>query len=485
MTNSATYAILVRKDDSLTHAVGGTSTTYNYTYDNAGNIETVKRGSVKLVQYTYDGLNRLIQEDNYEFGKRYTYTYDNGGNITSKKEYTLTSSGSVTGSATTYSYTYDTVWKDKLTAFNGEACEYDALGNPTTYRGNALTWSHVRRLKKYGTNTFEYGADGIRTKKNSITYTLAGNKILKETDGTKTLIYYYGNSGVIGFKYNNVDYYYEKNLQGDVIAIYNASGTKVASYVYDAWGKVLSIKNDSGTTITDATHVGIINPFRYRSYYYDTETGLYYLQTRYYDPEVGRFINSDALEYLGDGAELSNYNLFAYCDNNPVMSDDPEGTWSLKTIGFIAVGLVAVAATAAFVACTGGVALGLALGLSDIAVKTVIATSFAAGMTAGTYEIVNQTIESNGEEYDYGKIVNSTQDASRDGLIDGLLFASPVGAYLKSHPIGFSLGKTLVKSTAEGIINKTNGKSTHDTNTEYIESMFSGIFEALAEWIFN
>lgn len=332
-----TYGYLVGYDNSttnfvssLTHTVGSSSTTYNYTYDNVGNIETVKRGGTNLVKYTYDGLNRLIQEDHYEFGKRYTYTYDNGGNITSKKEYTLTSSGSVTGSATTYAYTYDTTWKDKLTSFNGQTCAYDVLGNPTTYRGNALTWTQVRRLKKYGTNTFEYGADGIRTKKNSITYTLDGNKILKETDGSKTLIYYYGNSGVIGFKYNNVDYYYEKNLQGDVIAIYNASGTKVATYVYDAWGKVLSIKNASGTTITDSTHVGIINPFRYRSYYYDTETGLYYLQTRYYDPETGRFINSDALEYLGDGAELSNYNLFAYCGNNPVNDEDPEGTFVIS-----------------------------------------------------------------------------------------------------------------------------------------------------------
>jgi RHS repeat-associated protein len=305
---------------ALTHTVGGTSTTYNYTYDNVGNIETVKKGSNILVKYTYDGLNRLTQEDNYEFGKRYTYTYDHGGNITAKKVYALSSTGAVIGDATTYSYTYDSTWKDKLRSFNGQTISYDGLGNPTTYRDNTLTWTRVRRLARYGSNTFEYNASGIRTKKNNITYTLDGNKILRETDGTKTLTYYYGNSGVIGFNYNGTNYFYEKNLQGDVTAIYNTSGTKVASYTYDAWGKNLTVTNHT------SANIGSINPFRYRSYYYDVETGLYYLQTRYYDPEVGRFINSDAYEYLGDGAELSNYNLFAYCGNNPVNCEDPEGT---------------------------------------------------------------------------------------------------------------------------------------------------------------
>ncbi|MGM9646685.1 MAG: RHS repeat-associated core domain-containing protein [Eubacteriales bacterium] len=118
--------------------------------------------------------------------------------------------------------------------------------------------------------------------------------------------------------------FYEKNLQNDVTGIYGADGTKVAAYAYNAWGKVLSVVN-----YTD-DHVGTINPFRYRSYYYDTETGMYYLQTRYYDPEVGRFINSDALEYLGEGPELLNYNLFAYCGNNPTMAQDSTGT-SIKS----------------------------------------------------------------------------------------------------------------------------------------------------------
>lgn len=87
------------------------------------------------------------------------------------------------------------------------------------------------------------------------------------------------------------------------------------------------------------------NPFRYRSYYYDVETGLYYLQTRYYDPEVGRFINSDAHEYLGNGAELSNYNLFAYCGNNPVLGYDPEGTFFWHIVAGAIIGAVVEVAT--------------------------------------------------------------------------------------------------------------------------------------------
>ena len=204
------------------------------------------------------------------------------------------------------------------------------------------TFLHGRRLSSYCVNQFKYGADGIRIKKNSTSYTLDGSKILKETTGSTTITYYYGVNGVIGFRYNGTDYYYRKNLQGDVIAIYNTNGTCVVTYAYDAWGKVLSVGGSFAST------VGAVNPFRYRGYYYDTETGLYYLQTRYYDPETGRFLNSDALEYLGQGAELRNYNLFAYCGNNPVMGYDPSGCFVISalvilTLGGLAVGFGATA----------------------------------------------------------------------------------------------------------------------------------------------
>ena len=176
--------------------------------------------------------------------------------------------------------------------------------------------------------SYTYNADGIRTQKayNGTThnYVLDGSKIIKEevsVNGNTSyeLYYIYDASGsVIGFQYNNAPYYFLKNLQGDIVSIVNAMGTVVVEYTYDAWGKILS------TTGTLASTIGAYNPFRYRSYYYDTETGFYYLQSRYYDPVVGRFLNADAYVYAGQG--LVGFNMFAYCNNNPILGYDPCGT---------------------------------------------------------------------------------------------------------------------------------------------------------------
>ena len=122
-------------------------------------------------------------------------------------------------------------------------------------------------------------------------------------------------------------YNFVYNAQGDVIGLYSyITGDVVATYDYDAWGnctvKAL-IADDNGHTVSDANHIANLNPFRYRGYYYDTETGLYYLQSRYYDPQTGRFINADGL--LGANGDLISYNLFTYCSNNPVMGYDPSG----------------------------------------------------------------------------------------------------------------------------------------------------------------
>ena len=192
------------------------------------------------------------------------------------------------------------------------------------YKGKTLTWTNVRQLASYGDTTFAYGADGIRYRKGNTYYTLDGNRILREFNNTYgEVLYYYGVNGVIGFRYKNADYYYRKNFFGDIVAIHNAYGTEVATYTYDAWGKIVAFTDTSGLEIANR------NPFRYRSYYYDTETSLYYLESRYYDPETGRFINADSLDYLGEGAELCNHNLFAYCGNNPVMCSDPTGYFGI------------------------------------------------------------------------------------------------------------------------------------------------------------
>ena len=122
-----------------------------------------------------------------------------------------------------------------------------------------------------------------------------------------------------------MDYYYRKNLQGDIIGIINAVGTELVSYSYDAWGNILWTEDDSGRNLAE------LNPYRYRGYYYDTETGLYYLNSRYYDPRTGRFINADALDYLRMNGQF-NCNLYVYCANNPVKRKDPAGCF-WKEIG--------------------------------------------------------------------------------------------------------------------------------------------------------
>ena len=147
----------------------------------------------------------------------------------------------------------------------------------------------------------------------------SGIKVLAQKSGDNTIVWQIdGNGNTVGFNYNGTPYFYIKNAQGDIIAIADISGNLVAKYTYDSWGKLISIKdsNDVDKT-TDENFIGYVNPVRYRGYYYDSETGLYYLNARYYDPEVGRFINAD--ETLAGG-----FNLFEYCLNNPVNLIDEE-----------------------------------------------------------------------------------------------------------------------------------------------------------------
>ena len=182
---------------------------------------------------------------------------------------------------------------------------------------------------------YTYNSAGIRTEKCikgvPTKYVVSGSTILSETTNNIATIYYHSVGGVVGFNRGGADYFYRKNIQGDIIAIVNASGTVVAKYVYDAWGNH-KVFNSAGTVIYDsqnptstyANEIGHINPFRYRSYYFDNETGLYYLQSRYYDPQVGRFINADSIDYL-EPKQLQGLNLYSYCQNNPVMYVDPTG----------------------------------------------------------------------------------------------------------------------------------------------------------------
>lgn len=304
-----TYTYTANRSDSayttglvskITYSDG---TEITYTYDDNGNI--LQTGSAS---YEYDSLNRLIREVAGQ--KSAAYTYDARGNILTRKEYT---NGQLQNSYT-YTYSGDRLTKRTCGDLTEATCTYDANGNPTNYFGTALAWTRGRLLASYGSNTFSYNAEGIRYKKNTTEYILDGDRIIAEKEsGVITKRYFYDGSGIAGMWYSNAKFTFRKNLQGDVIGIYDEAGTCVGSYSYDPWGVVSA----SGT-------MAGVNPFRYRGYYYDTETGLYYLNSRYYDPAVGRFLNADTYSYL-EPETLNGLNLYAYALNNPVMYCDPTG----------------------------------------------------------------------------------------------------------------------------------------------------------------
>ena len=224
---------------------------------------------------------------------------------------------------------------DNLTAYGSMAITYDAIGNPLTYRGYTLTWQNGRQLAsmRFGTVNigFTYDVDGLRTSKNVYNvdlehkYYYVGNRLQYETIGDSSALWYFydadGNPSGIRYKDHNGtvnDYYFVCNWRGDVIQIYNAAGELVSTYDYDAWGRV-----SENSTDKDTQNIAEINPIRYRGYYYDSETGLYYLKSRYYDPAVKRFLNADG--YVATGQSILGNNMFSYCDNNPVNREDPTG----------------------------------------------------------------------------------------------------------------------------------------------------------------
>ena len=198
---------------------------------------------------------------------------------------------------------------------NGYDIIYDEIGNPLSYMGYTLTQQNGRQLASLSGNgttaSYTYDVDGLRTSKtvNGVKheYYYVGSRLQYETlGGSSALWYFYDADGTpSGIRYKNGDnindYYFVCNLRGDVTEIYDSTGALAASYSYDAWGKVVSVKDASGAAITSSTHIANVNPIRYRGYYYDTETSLYYLKSRYYDPQVKRFLNADGYVQTGDG----------------------------------------------------------------------------------------------------------------------------------------------------------------------------------------
>ena len=295
--------------------------TISYEYDEEERITKVDDSVDGITTYTYDALGQLVTET--VNGITTKFEYDNYGNILAKG--VVDETGEIAEETKiTYAYGDDT-WKDLLTAYNGQSITYDKQGNPTSYLGHTLTWEKGRQLKSFDDIQYTYNANGIRTSKTvdgiKHTYTLDGTKILREECDGNTLIPLYDNEETVcGILYNNEPYYFQKNLQGDIIGIVDKGSKVVANYTYDAWGVP--------TIIQDSTDCGIaqINPYRYRGYYFDGENGMYYLQTRYYNPSVCRFINSDEAILLGASETILGCNLITYCENSSLSLSDSFGT---------------------------------------------------------------------------------------------------------------------------------------------------------------
>ena len=219
----------------------------------------------------------------------------------------------------------DASWSDLLTSIGGQSLTADEIGNLLSDGMWAYTWQHGRQLagmSKAGTNiAYGYDSDGLRISKtvNGTTYNYfyLGDQLVEMTWDNNRMHFTYDEIGPASVNYNGTEYFYVRNAQGDVTGLVSTSGTRVVTYTYDAWGNPLT------TTGSLATTLGEQNPLRYRGYVYDTETGLYYLQSRYYNPGWGRFINVDS--QLNCSMDIGGCNAFAYCLNNPVNMADIDG----------------------------------------------------------------------------------------------------------------------------------------------------------------
>lgn len=374
---------LYRTTQLSTETIGGTE--YSYNYSKIGNITSVKKNGSAYRSYEYDSTSQLIRENNQSFAFSKYWNYDSIGNIESVKTYEYTTDETFenvnqtegidyqysTDSSTGWdrllkkvvfkTYTYDADG-NKTTETETKEIDYDAIGNPVKYLDHNMSW-FGRQLQtiNVGANTtdttaddktltFTYGADGLRgtkaVKTGSTTvkseYTYVNGLLAYEKRGNSELFFFYDTySHLTAIRYyadasedDYKQYYAISNSMGDVIGFVDGNGNVVASYEYDAWGNCEITQDTTSVKIAD------LNPIRYRGYYWDSETGFYYLQSRYYDPAIGRFLNIDDPVVLKESPMvLTDKNLFAYCDNNPVTRTDDDGEFWETAFDLVSLGI--------------------------------------------------------------------------------------------------------------------------------------------------
>ena len=426
------------------HIDGGPySVNYSYTYDNRGNITSIDDGTY-TTSYVYDGTNQLVRENNQREGKTWVWEYDNAGNILCKKEYNYTT-GTLGAPTSTITYTYgDSSWGDLLTGYGNRTITYDQIGNPLNDGRRTYTWERGRRVASINGASMYYDSDGLLIEQYAgddwYGYTYRDGRLVRldmfVENGDYSFIFEYDASGApMSLKcslWNSASntsttttYYYMVNPQGDVLGLVDSDGYPVVTYWYDAWGKEIDKVYSSGISQMDED-VADLNPLRYRGYIYDVESGLYYLKSRFYDPEIGRFINAD--EFVSTGQDLQGYNMFAYCGNNPIMRADSTGqAWHIAigaAIGLIA-GLVGqVLSDVTTSVLTGekhisnwqtyvGAAVGGAIGGAVLAATgSVHASNIATGFfTTGVSQVLEKA--TNETDRSWGEIaLNSARDGT-------------------------------------------------------------------------
>ena len=490
---------------TLVKSIETVGITHTYEYDSLGNITSIYDGT-NTTSYKYDNLNQLVRENNQKLGVTITYAYQNG-NITERKEYAYTTGdlGEVLDAKT---WTYgNNIWTDLLTNFNGQTITYDEIGNPTTIGNKSLSWNG-RQLQQIadGENiyTYSYNADGQRVSKTvngtETEFFYNGSILAGQKTGNNTLVFMYDNNGdIFGVVYNGAEYYYIKNAQNDVVAIVDSNKNVIAEYQYDAWGRIVSVTDVEGNDISaQKDHIGNVNPIRYRSYYFDSETYFYYLNTRYYSPEMCRVLNADDTDtLLCSPNELTDKNLFAYCDNNPVMRVDHGGDfWML--IG-AAVGAVVGGAVSAISQYTstgkvnwGVVGVNAAAGaisgvLASTGVGLVASVGINAALGGGTY-VAEQAIKR--EKVTVGGVVASSVAGGIGGAIGGRgANAKGLSAAWKSASKGISreLRRANVKYATKQIAKYTVEKVAVKTSTKIAigRLTFGAIGNAFARWKFG
>ena len=499
----------------LSYVANGSSLSglsYTYSYDNRGNVTQINQNGSTVATYEYNDQNQMISET--RGGDTYTFTYDTAGNILKK------AIAGIYGTTKTYTYGFGR-WKDLLTAYNGNDIFYEGQngdpandpvsGNPTNwYNGSTftdLTWVKGRQLSsltKEGANnsldvdiSYAYDMNGIRSSKDVDgevhTYLTQNGQVVREkieTGGTtKILDFVYDNNGLpfaLCYSTNNgqtfTDYFYVTNLQGDVVRLVNSAGGTEANYTYDAWGKLLSVTDGTGATVssTDTNHIANRNPIRYRGYYYDTETGWYYLQSRYYDPIIGRFINADEPEMALEDSNLIGLNLFAYCNNNPIGFIDEDGMLSNGWKIAITAGIL-VAAAAVLIA-TGGIASGpiacVAISAANGAISGAVSGAVSGAIVGGATGAIKHRITT-GSWSGAGKAaLNGATQGAINGAFSGAITGAVTGAlnpsacFVAGTAVAVAGGYAAIETIKEGDLVWAWDEETGDVALKPVKQIF-------------